>query len=107
MGLEVALIVGAVAAAASTGVSIHQAEQQRSQANRMAEQQRLAAEKQRTELETKERRDEATAGARADRVRQRARAGLAGGRRSTQLTGPLGLPDYASYSGPTLVGEAR
>ena len=106
MGLETALI-SAVVAAASTGVSVYQGEQQRSQANKLAAEQKASAEKQRAELEAKEKQDETTSAARAERARQRTRAGLAGGRRSTQLTGPLGLPDYASYSGRTLLGEAR
>lgn len=111
MGLETALVLTGLGAAASAGGAAYQAVEAhsaRQDAKRQAEQQ--AAEQNRL-LEEEKKRQAEQESADAERVatqqarqRQRALAGGAQGRAGTILTSPLGVMGEAQTAGKTLLG---
>lgn len=96
MGIEtIALIAGAAAATAGTANTVYQSNKQAD----LAKDQAGAARKMRAEAEEKMRQEESTTAARDARARQQQLAGTMKGRRSTILTGPLGIPQTQALGG--------
>lgn len=115
MGITAAIIGGVVAAGTSAGVAVYQsnqAKESRQKAEQVAAQQQAEQRKLLNEAKDKENqqavleRDAETQA--AARAVQKRRAGLAGGRQGTILTGPLGIPNQAGGAaapqGKTLLG---
>jgi len=103
----VTLGVGALLlTAGSTGASIYQSNRQADRAEDAREDQANEQKRLRAELEEKQRQEEASTAARDARNRQRL-AGSRLGRRSTQFTGPLGLPELGFYNNAPSLGGGR
>lgn len=94
-GLATAAIIGGtLLSAGATGYSIHQSNKQAELAEKATDAQANEQKRIREQLAEKQRQEEATNASKEARERLRSQAsGL--GRKQTQLTGPLGLPqDY-------------
>lgn len=85
MGLEVALIAGAIAA----GTQVYASREQARDAKGARREQAYQASRQQAQLDETQKANDATAAARLARMRQR--AALSGGNESTIATSPMGL----------------
>lgn len=103
MGAAAIPIAMLAVSAVGTGASIYQGRKQADQAEDAADAQAKEQKRLRSELEERQRQEEASRAAKEARMRQRA-AGGGLGRRSTQFTGPLGLPELGTYTGATKLG---
>lgn len=109
MGLETATILGIASlavGAAGTGASIYQMEKQEDRAEKASDKQSNEQLRLRNELAEKQKQEEASSAARDARQRQRAITGGLG-RKSTVMTGALGLPSMGLYKGTTALGGGR
>lgn len=105
--ITIAAIVGTAIAAAGTGYSIHQGQQQAKDSKDAMKDQSNVAAKQRADLMEKQKQEEASTAARQARSRQQL-IGAQGGKKSNVLTTPLGLPpEYGAGNSSTYLGGGK
>lgn len=100
MGIAAGITAGA--AVLGLGYGVYSGEQQKDQAKKAYNSQQQAQDKAQKQLRDKQYLDAATAAREATKARQRAASATTGGRKSTILTSPTGLPGVAA---PTVGGK--
>lgn len=106
MGIgAIAAVAGAAAAIVSTGATVYQGQKQAHQAEEAADAQSNEAARQRNELLEKQKQEQASTAAKESR--DRLKLNTMGGKKSTILTSPVGLPGLQSYSGSTYLGGGQ
>jgi hypothetical protein len=106
MGIgAIAAVAGAAATIAATGATVHQGQQQAHRAEEASDAQANEAKRQRDTLLEKQKQEEASTAAKEARNRMKINAG--GGKKSTVLTSPVGLPGLQNYGGQTYLGGGQ
>lgn len=109
MGLEtiaaVAAVAGAAASLAGTGATVYQGQKQMKMAEEASDTQANEAKRQRDALIEKQKQEEASTAAK--QARDRMKTNVMGGKQSSVLTSPVGLPGLQSYGGSTYLGGGQ
>ena len=106
MGLEtIAAVVGAAAAVAGTTTAVYQGQKQAQSSEKASDGQANEAKRQRDALIEKQKQEEASTAAK--QARDRMKTNVMGGKQSSVLTSPVGLPGLQSYGGSTYLGGGQ
>lgn len=104
--VTIAAIAGLAVSAVGTGAAVYQGQRQEQRAEEASDKQANEQLRLRNELAEKQKQEEASTAAQDARQRQRINAGGLG-RKSTVLTGALGLPSMGLYKGTTALGGGK